>query len=254
MRHSSVTQQETVRIGVAQIRLRDDFKKNIDNIISHINLGAIFGIDVLCFPESCIMSYVEILEEGLNIQIDVPKIHEAVQSIHEVAQNKNIDVIIGTPYLENSMVYNAALTLRTDGKQFRYYKNKLTSKEVNLFTPGNAPLVFELRGFTCGILVCRDQNYPALAREYRDAGVQIIFLLAAHYYPPDEARLKVDKNRALPIARALENAAYVFKANAVGKKRDYISLGGSIIVNPNGYVLAEANQRTETTKYYDIFK
>ena len=80
----------------------------------------------------------------------------------------------------------------------------------------------------------------------------MLFISCAHYYPPMVARLKVDKNRALPIARACENGFFVCKANAVGSYRGEINLGHSIIVGPNGVVIAEAGETQEELLTFDI--
>jgi len=84
-----------------------------------------------------------------------------------------------------------------------------------------------------------------LARKYKTLGADALVILAAYFYEPREAIQKVDKNRALPIARAVENGLFVLKANAVGSANGKISLGDSIIVDPNGFVIQEADRRTE---------
>ena len=76
-----------------------------------------------------------------------------------------------------------------------------------------------------------------LARTYKTMGVDALVIVAAHFYEPREAIQKLDKNRALPIARAVENGLFVLKANAVGSANGTISCGDSIIVDPNGVVI-----------------
>jgi len=90
-------------------------------------------------------------------------------------------------------------------------------------------------------LICRDQNDAKLAHEYKTLGVDAIFILAAQFYEPIEAVRKLNKNRALPIARAVENNLFVLKANAVGSNNEKISLGGSMIVDPNGCIVHESS-------------
>jgi predicted amidohydrolase len=113
-------------------------------------------------------------------------------------------------------------------------------------------LLFEVAEVKCGLLICRDQNDHRLAQEYARAGARVVFLLAAHYYPPEEVRRKVDKNRALPIARAVENGLFVAKANAVGFQGDYVNFGHSMIVDPEGSVVCEAGEEDETLLYHDF--
>jgi predicted amidohydrolase len=44
----------------------------------------------------------------------------------------------------------------------------------------------------------------------------------------------------------VENGLFVLKANAVGSANGTISCGDSILVDPNGFVIQEADHRTET--------
>jgi predicted amidohydrolase len=101
-------------------------------------------------------------------------------------------------------------------------------------------------------LICRDQNYPELGKRYKNSDVDLIFILSSHFYPPREAQLKIDKNKALPIARAVENGLYVFKANSIGKQYGYVNLGRSIIVDRDGSVIYEAVSNQEELFCYEI--
>ena len=61
-----------------------------------------------------------------------------------------------------------------------------------------------------------------------------------------------DSREGLPIARAVENGVYVLKANAVGSQDATISLGGSLIVSPEGSVICEGDRTTEGILHYEI--
>jgi predicted amidohydrolase len=91
-----------------------------------------------------------------------------------------------------------------------------------------------------------------LAHEYKMLGADAIFILSAHFYEPIEAIQKINKNRALPIARAVENNLWVLKANAVGSSNEKISLGGSLIIDPNGFIIQEGNTINELILSYVI--
>jgi predicted amidohydrolase len=160
-------------------------------------------------------------------------------------------VAVGTPFTEAGKIYNAAIVISAKDR-LKYFKKHLTEFDRLYFARGKGTLSFQVKGTRCGLLVCRDQNDPGLAHQYARAGARVVFLLAAHYYPLAEARRKVDKNRALPIARAIENRFFVAKANAVGSQGDYISLGRSMIVDPEGSVVCEADEQEEKLLCYDL--
>ena len=74
---------------------------------------------------------------------------------------------------------------------------------------------------------------------------KILFYLSSHYYTEEEVARKERKNKAIPIVRALENKIYVAKVDAVGKQNGLVSIGGSIVVDPEGHVIAEAKKGKE---------
>ena len=236
-----------MRAGVAQLALRDEIGPNVERISAFIEQAANLKLDILCFPECSLTGYMRQYHDINKGQIDT-----ALSSIHERAMKNKLNLIVGTPYFENDRLFNAAVLLRNDKNRTAYNKNVLTEFDKKHFAKGEGTLSFEVKGTKCGVLICRDQNSPRLSQGYVEEGVKVIFILAAHYYLPSEAWLKLEKNRALPIARAGENSVYVLKANAVGSQGTTICLGGSLIVSPQGLVISELDRTNEGIIYYEM--
>ena len=234
-----------VKLGVAQIALTNDIGANMVKIHNYASEAAGAEADVLCFPECSLTGYKRDFSE-----IDGKEILKALEALQKTAAEKRITLIVGTPYPESDRLYNAALVISADS-QLKYFKNNLTEFDRQYFAEGRERLTFDVKGVKCGVIICRDQNYPALAREYAQVGAAVLFLPSAHYYPPHEARLKLDKNRALPVARAVEGSFFVAKANAVGSQGDYVSLGHSMIVSPGGSIVCEADSADEDILYHE---
>lgn len=241
-----------MNIGVAQIEAQRSIDENIQHIVEYIDKASERNLNLLCFPECSITGYVEILEHGVSSLNDNERLKSGLSSLHEYAIKKGMDVIVGNVLFDKRAAFNVASVLLRDGSRMYYKKNNLTASERRCFKEGTEILVFESHGLRFGILICRDQNYPLLAMKYKYRDIHALFMLAAHYYEPDEAKKKRDKNRALPIARAVENGFYVCKANAVGRKGKYVNLGGSLIVSPKGEVLAEADESSEAILGFEV--
>jgi predicted amidohydrolase len=235
-----------LRAGVAQIALSNEISTNIERICSYLKSAASLDVDFLCFPECSLTGYIRDFHN-----INWNEVAQALDKLQEAVTLAGITIAVGTPYIEEENVYNAAIVISTNHR-LKYFKNNLTDFDERYFTEGKDILSFEVKGIKCGLLICRDQNHPQLAQKYAQESTQIIFIPAAHYYLPAEARRKVDKNRALPIARAIENRLFVAKANAVGSQDDCISLGHSMIVDPEGLVVCEAGEEEEALLYYDL--
>ena len=237
-----------MKVGAAQIHLYPDIEKNLKNIEYWMKKASDQGVDILNFPETSLTGY--LIDDFNNIKQD--SILSGIDRIASLARQSGVSAVVGTPYWIDDRLYNSVNVLLSDGRSLLYHKRRLVSYEERIFASGNELLTFDLNGLTFGTIICRDQNFPALAQSIKSAGAQVMFISCAHYYQPMEARLKVEKNRALPIVRAYENGMFVVKANAVGSYKGKINLGHSIIVGPNGVVLSEAGETNEHLLTYDI--
>ena len=160
--------------------------------------------------------------------------------------------MLGTPTREKGTLRNSVIVFLPDGSRLVYHKIMLVSYEQAWFAPGSTMLSFEMEQRRFGVAICRDQNSPDIARDLTRAGARGMFLCSAHYYEPVESRMKLEKNVALPIARAYENGVFVFKANAVGSNRGMVSYGTSMIVDPRGIVVQKASETREEMLSHDI--
>ena len=236
-----------MKAAVAQVKLYEDIDANVRTISKYISLASKEDIDILCFPECNITGYVRDFST-----VSQNKVMETLDIIQEQVKKIGVNVIVGVPYFERKKRFNSAIVLLTNGRRHIYHKIHLTSSDEAFLKKGKEPLIFRLGDVKCGVLICRDQNDPMLAHEYKTLGADAIFILSAHFYEPLEAVQKLDKNRALPIARAIENELFVLKANAVGSMNGKISLGGSLIINPGGFVVREGNCLNEMILSYEI--
>ena len=230
-----------MKIGVAQIDLTNDVSKNTEKIVGFIDRAEEQGIEIIAFPETALTGY--IYDDFLSVAQE--KIDAAVTDIRNRIDKTDLCVIAGTPYRCKDVMYNGAVIITGDGATSLCYKRELTSYEHRYFKAGRDGMVFTHNGGTFGVMICRDQNNPEIAMDLKKRGAGVIFICSAHYYALSESKLKLEKNVALPVARAYENNVYVCKANTVGTSMGRISFGNSLIVHPNGIVIRRGNDRTE---------
>ncbi len=238
-----------MNIAVGQISVGENLEHNTGKIIGLMEEAGRRGVELICFPEMCLTGYSPGLlqREDLNQLVDV-----ACQEIEQTCRRLNLAAIVGHGHLERGQRYNRATVLLPKGNRYFGDKMFLTEQEEDYFEAGPDNLLFTYKDLPCGVIICRDQNYPLRAKKLREAGARVLFILSAHYYEPKEARWKVEKNRAIPITRALENKFYVFMANTVGTHLGMISLGNSLIANPEGTVVVSADEAQEVILSFDI--
>lgn len=107
-------------------------------------------------------------------------------------------------------------------------------KESQFYSGGN-----HLTIITCGDamvcpMICYDLRFPELWRLAAMHGAEV-FTIGASWPAARQHHW-----RALLIARAIENQAYVVAVNRVGRDPHLQYAGGSIIISPKGEIIAEA--------------
>jgi predicted amidohydrolase len=83
-------------------------------------------------------------------------------------------------------------------------------------------------------LICYDLRFPEVFRLAALAGAEV-FTVGANWPAP-----RALHRRALAVARAIENQAYVVACNRIGRDPNVEYAGDSFIVAPSGEVIAEA--------------
>lgn len=128
---------------------------------------------------------------------------------------------------------------RADYRKIHLY-DSFGHRESDLVTPGptdDLTAQLELEGWHLGLLTCYDLRFPELARARAVAGADVLVLPAAWVAGPR----KVEHWRTLLRARAIENTTYVVAAAQPGPRYS----GHSLVVAPDGEVLAEAGEGEE---------
>ena len=135
---------------------------------------------------------------------------------------------------------NKALVLSPSGELAAYYaKQQLFTPggESAHYLPGVMPTVFRWQECTTSPLVCYDLRFPELFRQITAAERPELFLVIASW--PEK---RIQHWVRLLQARAIENQAYVVGVNRVGKDPYYTYVGRSLIVDPNGDIVADAGE------------
>jgi deaminated glutathione amidase len=122
------------------------------------------------------------------------------------------------------------------------------SSETAIFSPGEQVTTAETPWGKLGFSICYDLRFPELYRQLSAAGCVMIAAPSAFTWFSGRRHWEV-----LVRARAIENQCFVFAANQFGwhdsQRRSY---GHSLIVDPQGEVLAEAPEDEEAIIYAEL--
>jgi predicted amidohydrolase len=136
---------------------------------------------------------------------------------------------------------NTALVLSPAGELLvDYAKMRLFTPggEAERYVAGSRPAVFRRGDWTIAPFICYDLRFPELFREAAAAHQPELFVVIANF--PEK---RIQHWMRLLQARAIENQAFVVGVNRVGADPYYTYSGRSVVINPQGEILADAGER-----------
>jgi len=145
--------------------------------------------------------------------------------------------------LEEGRVFNRAQVIDAEGRVLGGYN------KIHLFRPtgedtwleqGKHRFLFDLCGMRCACIVCYDLRFCELARRLALDGAQVLFVSAEWMAP------RLRHWLLLLQARAIENQMFVVACNCSGATRSVRFVGHSMLVAPDGRILAQAGEEAET--------
>jgi len=113
-------------------------------------------------------------------------------------------------------------------------------REPEFFAAGQEVLTYQWNDLTVCPAICYDLRFPELFRRGLKLGAQI-FAYGANWPSPRQHHW-----RALSIARAIENQAFVLAVNRTGSDPHLPYSGGSIAISPKGDILGELTDQPGT--------
>ncbi len=221
-----------MRIAVWQARGPDAGAVRLDEAVAR---AAAAGADVVVTPELFVTGYGAAGPDG-DFGAPDPAL---LPRLREIAAGHRIAVVASEPH-EGHIT---AVVVRADGTVAgRYRKTHLWGDDERAaFSPGDGtPLIVDLGGLRCAVIVCYDVEFPEVVRDLALAGAQAVLVPTAL---DDEAIARV-----LVPARAMENRVAVAYANQIGPG----FCGASVIVGPDGRELARAGGDTEELLVADV--
>ena len=152
------------------------------------------------------------------------------------AARAGVALILGLAERDGAALYNSAMAWGPDGARLALYrKNQLFGpREKALFTHGTRLVTFALGPRKAALLICYDVEFAPLCAQLSADGVDLVLVPTANMLPfTHVSRLTVP-------AQAVNHGLAIVYANYCGSEGDLTYAGGSLIVNRDGCVLAQA--------------
>lgn len=221
---------DTIAIALAQFNpIMGAIAANLDLARRVHRDAAALGADLVLFSELFICGYPP--EDLVQKPAFVAQCRQAVEDLATVTADGAPGIVIGTPWAENGLVYNAVALLDQGVIQTVRLKHDLPNYSVfdekRVFAAGPAPGPVNFRGIRIGLPVCEDIWTDEVCECLQEAGAEI--LLVPNGSPFEDGKLDIRMNQV--VARVTETGLPIVYLNQVGGQDELVFDGASFVLN-----------------------
>ncbi len=240
-----------LKISLAQINPTvGDLAGNTRKILEYTALAQKAGADLVIFPELAVCGY-----PPEDLLLKKHFVADNIKALDALAKKiRGLSVITGFVDSDaGGKIYNAA-ALISDGKvQDVYYKQELPNygvfDEKRYFSCGKNSGILTVKGTRVGINICEDiWINEAVYKAQAKAGAKVLVNISSSPYHAGKLSIRQE----LLKARARETKTHLVYVNSIGGQDELVFDGGSMVMSPDGAVLARAVQFDETLLNVDL--
>jgi NAD+ synthase (glutamine-hydrolysing) len=198
------------------------------------------GAHIIIFPELALTGYPP---EDLLLRPSLqPRVQAAMALLKAV---EGIVLVVGYPHADQQRRFNSAAVIASGHQRGFYHKQCLPNygvfDEQRYFQAGRNQVMFDFAGRKIGLLICEDLWQTAPMQALQDNGADLAIVINAS---PFEIG-KHQQRRALLQERASTHQMPIAYVNLVGAQDDLVFDGGTLAVNADGRIAADAPRFTE---------
>lgn len=256
-----------IRVGAAQsgpIQLAESRADVVARMVALMDQAALAGCDLVVYTELALTTffprynYEDRAEADVWFEREMP--NADVQPLFDRAREHGIAFTFGyaelTPEGEH---YNTSIFVDKTGQIVAKYRKvhlpghaefdperTFQHLEKRYFLPGNLGFpVYRTLGGLFGMCICNDRRWP---ETYRLMGLQGVEMITLGYNTPsvnsqdgtESADQRIFHHKLSVQAGAYQNSAWVVAVAKAGSEDGHPLYGHSVIVNPNGVIVAES--------------
>ena len=179
-----------------------DNTKNFENLEAKLNSEV---ADLFILPEMFSTGFC------MDAEAIADRNFETLRWMQQFAQKKESAICGSASVFGDGHFFNRFYFVKPDGDFEFYDKRHLFSysKENEIYTAGSQRKIVEYKGVRFLLQICYDLRFPVFSRNENDYDAVI--------YVANWPKARVEAWKTLLKARAIENLAYVFGVNRIGK-------------------------------------
>jgi len=238
------------RIALAQVNPTvGDFAGNVARIREAVAEARSQHAAIIAFPELVLTGY-----PPEDLLLKVSFIEAARQALEEVRPlSANCVVIVGTPWVEDGVLYNGAAVFANGELLAVVPKHHLPTygvfDEDRYFARGKQTYRFRWGELRFGVTICEDLWYPVgPGSSLATAGIDLLININGSPYH----RGKWQQRETMLRTRASDAGCYLAYVNMVGGQDELVFDGNSLVLSPDGQVLARGASFDEDMVIVDL--
>jgi predicted amidohydrolase len=233
-------------VGCVQLNPGEDRSLNIERASAGVKAAVRGGASLVLLPEYA--SYLHASGTAMRANAMREQDDPALAHLRQLASDEGVWMLLGSVALatDGEKLVNRSFLISASGAIVaRYDKIHMFDatlpggrviRESSSYLSGERAVVAETPWARLGMSICYDLRFPALFRSLAQAGAEVLVVPSAFTKATGAMHWK-----ALLQARAIENAAYVIAPATCGAHPGgHETFGHSMVVDPNGRVIAEA--------------
>ena len=225
------------RIALAQIDVTvGDIDANAVACIEAIGAARAAGAELILLPELALTGYPP--EDLLAKDHFVEDARDALDRV--AAASTGIRTMVGFVEREDDRLFNAAAVCEGGVVAQVYRKRRLPNygvfDEERYFEPGEWHSMFDLGGLVAACTICEDIWVPNIAVDAAHEGADVLLNISAS---PFHAGKGLEREEMLRT-RARDSGVWLAYCNLVGGQDELVFDGRSVLISPDGEIVARA--------------
>lgn len=239
-------------VALAQLSLTQNMQENLAKALAAMDEASSRGAKLICFPEIQLSPFFPQYPDKDMSRYAISVDHEMIHQLRQRACELSLVCLPNVYLQEGENRFDASPVIDADGKLLGVSKmvhivQAACFYEQDYYTPSDSGFhVYETAAGRIGVVICFDRHIPESVRTCALRGAQLIVIPTANTVDEPlemfEWELRV---------QAMHNGVFIAMCNRVGVEGDMHFCGESIVVDPNGEVLAKAED-TEQILYADL--
>ena len=241
-----------MKIALAQLSLSRDVNQNLDKALKAMDEAAEAGAQVICFPEIQFSPFfpqhpkrdVEHYAHSID--------HQVIKRLQEKCVERNLVAIPNLYLTEAGKRFDASPVIEANGEILGVSKMVHIVQapcfyEQDYYAPSDTGFkVYNTSVGRIGVIICFDRHFPESFRACALQGAELIVIPTAN--TKSEPMEMFEWELRIP---AMQNGVFIAMCNRVGQEDAMDFSGESLVVDPDGGVLAKADD-TEQLLLADV--